>query len=238
MEKFKVLLTIFSVAIAFVVVTVSIDKMQKADKKIEDLETSFLRERDNNRVSKKTIEDLRGETVDLYSRINNLENDLGQAQWDLANERENHEKTKADLSAEVDALKKKRAIIAKEKAQAAASKIEEPTPKSERKETKEKTINGNDRKIDMRVTAYGADCNGCEGKTASGTDYTQGRTLACPPQYDFGTKIEIPALGGTFICEDRGGAIKGNTFDMFHGSSESAASSFGVKYVEGYIRKD
>ncbi|MEH7541686.1 MULTISPECIES: 3D domain-containing protein [Bacillus cereus group] len=89
----------------------------------------------------------------------------------------------------------------------------------------------------MRVTAYGADCKGCEGKTASGTDYTQGRTLACPPQYKFGTKIAIPDLGGTYICEDRGGAIQGNTFDMFHGSSEAATLSFGVKYVTGYIRE-
>lgn len=238
MRRIHVLVAALGVLLLFVCMTVSVDKMRKSDAKIEALENKLAREK---AAHSKTAEDRKmfeDKTVDLYAKINEIENDLGQAQWDLANERENHKATQADqhsqadiiaqLTEEVEALKKKRASIVDKR------KKVEPIEKEEAKPSK---ANEGGREIDMRVTAYGADCIGCEGKTASGTNYTEGRTLACPPQYKFGTKIEIPALGGTYICEDRGGAIKGNTFDLFYGSSEADTSNFGVKNVKGYIRE-
>ena len=42
----------------------------------------------------------------------------------------------------------------------------------------------------------------------------EGTTLACPPKYKFGTEIEIEGLG-VYECQDRGGAIKGNKFDIY-----------------------
>jgi len=73
------------------------------------------------------------------------------------------------------------------------------------------------------VTGYSSTPDQCSGNpfiTASGTRVHRG-TMACPPQYPFGTKIKIKDLG-TFICEDRGGAIKGNHFDMWFTSREEA----------------
>lgn len=80
------------------------------------------------------------------------------------------------------------------------------------------------------VTAY-CGCSACCGKstgiTASGTKATAGRTIAASSQYTFGTKIEIQGYG-TYIVEDRGGAITGNKIDMFFGS-HSEALAFGRK---------
>ena len=80
------------------------------------------------------------------------------------------------------------------------------------------------------VTAY-CGCSVCCGKstgiTASGTKATAGKTIAASSQYAFGTKIEIQGYG-TYIVEDRGGAITGNKIDMFF-SSHSEALAFGRK---------
>jgi len=70
--------------------------------------------------------------------------------------------------------------------------------------------------------------------TASGTRVHKG-TMACPPQYPFGTKIQIKGRG-TFICEDRGGAIKGNHFDMWF-SSRKKALTWGKRLVMAEIKK-
>jgi 3D (Asp-Asp-Asp) domain-containing protein len=70
--------------------------------------------------------------------------------------------------------------------------------------------------------------------TASGTRVHKG-TMACPPQYPFGTKVEITKLG-TFICEDRGGAIKGDHFDMWF-ESRAQALNWGKRIVSAEIKK-
>lgn len=82
------------------------------------------------------------------------------------------------------------------------------------------------------VTAYCA-CIDCCGKTngitASGTQATAGRTIAMSKNYKFGTKIEIEGYG-TFIVEDRGGAIQGTRIDMFFDTHEEALH-FGKKQL-------
>ena len=87
------------------------------------------------------------------------------------------------------------------------------------------------------VTGYSSTPDQCWGdpfQTASGTRVHRG-TMACPPQYPFGTKIEIENVG-TFICEDRGGAIKGNHFDMWF-TSRGAALSWGKRTLVATITK-
>lgn len=233
--------------IVFVTVTVLVDKVRTSNVKITELENDLAREKHNHSVKDEELRKVTNHQETLNVRINELEIELGQAQEDLSVERENHKKTMADshskddvvshLTSEVDKLKKARASIAKQSEAKPKVKAQPEQQIQTANVPDEQPKDSGGRKLDMRVTAYGADCNGCEGKTASGTNYTKGRTLACPPQYAFGTKIDIPTLGGTFVCEDRGGAIKGNTFDMFYGANEADASSFGVKYVEGYIRE-
>lgn len=72
-------------------------------------------------------------------------------------------------------------------------------------------------------------CGKSTGKTASGTTATAGRTVAMSSSYSFGTKIEIQGIG-TYIVEDRGGAIKGNRIDIFF-SNHQKALDFGRRTV-------
>lgn len=71
-------------------------------------------------------------------------------------------------------------------------------------------------------TAAADECGWNTGITSSGIVVEKSRTLACPPEYPFGTKIEIDGYG-TYRCEDRGGAIKGNHFDIY---METKADAF------------
>lgn len=82
------------------------------------------------------------------------------------------------------------------------------------------------------ATAYCA-CMQCCGKTngitASGTKATAGRTVAMPKGYAFGTKIEIKGMG-TYIVEDRGGAITSNRIDIYFDTHQEALN-FGRRTV-------
>ena len=72
-------------------------------------------------------------------------------------------------------------------------------------------------KFTINASAYTAaadECGKSDGITASGIKVGEKRTLACPPSYPFGAKIKIEGVG-TLVCEDRGGAIKGNHFDIY-----------------------
>jgi 3D (Asp-Asp-Asp) domain-containing protein len=63
-------------------------------------------------------------------------------------------------------------------------------------------------------TAAADECGKSDGITASGLKVKEGRTIACPPNFPLGTKIKIKGMG-TYTCEDRGGAIKGNHIDIY-----------------------
>ncbi len=82
-----------------------------------------------------------------------------------------------------------------------------------------------------KITAY-CSCAKCcgktNGRTASGTQATAGRTVAAPSNFAFGTKLNIG--GQIYTVEDRGGAITGNKIDIYV-SSHAAALQWGVKYL-------
>lgn len=71
-------------------------------------------------------------------------------------------------------------------------------------------------------TAAADECGKSDGITASGVKVHRG-TLACPSSFPFGTKIEIDGMG-IFVCEDRGGAIKGNHIDIYMPTKKEAFS--------------
>lgn len=80
------------------------------------------------------------------------------------------------------------------------------------------------------VTAY-CGCVKCCGKTdgitATGTQATEGRTIAVDPSViPYGTIVYIN--GQAFVAEDCGGAIKGRRIDMFFNTHE-AALEWGVR---------
>jgi 3D (Asp-Asp-Asp) domain-containing protein len=82
-------------------------------------------------------------------------------------------------------------------------------------------------------TAAADECGKSDGITASGIKVEEKRTLACPPQYPFGAKIKIEGVG-TLTCEDRGGAIKGNHFDIYV-ETKKEAFAFGRKNLTAEV---
>lgn len=85
---------------------------------------------------------------------------------------------------------------------------------------------------EARLTWY-CPCTECcdeyggKGITASGTYATEGRTIAVPKDIPFFTPIYIEYLGGTYVAEDRGSAIKYTEdgkmkIDIFINSHEQA----------------
>lgn len=88
--------------------------------------------------------------------------------------------------------------------------------------------------FDASAYCKGACCCGkwANGYTASGTVPQAGRTIAAPPEYDFGTEIEIN--GVMYVVEDRGGAIKENKLDIYF-DSHAEALKFGRQQLEGRV---
>lgn len=82
-----------------------------------------------------------------------------------------------------------------------------------------------------KVTAY-CPCSKCcgkaNGRTASGTQATAGRTVAASSQFAFGTQLNIG--GHVYTVEDRGGAINGNKIDIYV-NTHAEALQWGVRYL-------
>ena len=126
--------------------------------------------------------------------------------------------------------------------------IEESKPKSEQELKNEKIINKWKKKQEkmwktlpkekftINASAYTAaadECGKSDGITASGLKVKENRTLACPPAFPFGAKIKIEGVG-TLICEDRGGAIKGNHFDIYV-ETKKEAFAFGRRNLSAEV---
>lgn len=96
------------------------------------------------------------------------------------------------------------------------------------------------RSLRVRATAYYDSGSNGNAYTASGTKTKRSSsgysTIAVDPRViPLGTKVYVEGYGYA-VAEDTGGAIKGNTIDVFfHSSSE--VYNWGVKYVNIYILK-
>jgi len=87
--------------------------------------------------------------------------------------------------------------------------------------------------IEMNVTAY-CPCEQCcgewaDGITASGKP-AEGKLIAAPRKYAFGTVMEVPGYGRA-VVEDRGGAIKGDKIDLLFPTHQDALN-WGRQYVK------
>ncbi|EKE11504.1 MAG: protein YuiC [uncultured bacterium] len=79
-------------------------------------------------------------------------------------------------------------------------------------------------KFSINASAYTAaadECGKSDGITASGLLVKEKHTIACPPSFPLGTKIKIEGYG-VYVCEDRGGAIKGNHIDIYMKTKKEA----------------
>ncbi|MEI8344402.1 MAG: 3D domain-containing protein [Candidatus Moraniibacteriota bacterium] len=82
-------------------------------------------------------------------------------------------------------------------------------------------------------TASADECGNDKGITASGLKVKAKRTIACPASFPFGVKLKIEGYG-TFVCEDRGGAIKGNHIDIYV-ETKKEAFAFGRRSLSAEI---
>lgn len=140
----------------------------------------------------------------------------------------------AEISSEEEALKDK---IAQEELQKEIRAREVALQKKRESENLKKAHSGES--FSAHVSAYtaAADETGGtgDGITASGAHVQAGHTIACPKSYPFGTKVHFDGYG-TYVCEDRGGAIKGNKFDMYM-HTKSEAFAFGRRNLTATIVK-
>ena len=93
-----------------------------------------------------------------------------------------------------------------------------------------------DGKFMINASAYTAaadECGKSDGVTASGAKVRENETIACPKSFAFGTKISIEGYG-TYICQDRGGAIKGNHIDIYM-ETKAKAFAFGRRNLVAEI---
>lgn len=95
-----------------------------------------------------------------------------------------------------------------------------------------RTSNSNEGYTAFTATGY-CPCASCCGKTngitARGTKAVAGKTVAMSSKYSFGTQVEIKGYG-TYIVEDRGGAIQGNKIDIYFDTHQQALN-FGRRTV-------
>jgi 3D (Asp-Asp-Asp) domain-containing protein len=82
-------------------------------------------------------------------------------------------------------------------------------------------------------TAAADECGNSKGITSSGLKVQADRTIACPQQFPFGAKIAIDGMG-TYVCEDRGGAIKGNHIDIYM-QTKQEAFAFGRQSLTAHV---
>lgn len=96
------------------------------------------------------------------------------------------------------------------------------------------------KRLTVNSTAYtgsASENGGYVNCTSTGAIPKAGRTLAVDPKViPYGTKVYIPSLGGVYVAEDCGGAIKGNKIDIFM-NTYSQCVSWGRRNIQVYILK-
>src|SRR5699024_5667489 len=89
-------------------------------------------------------------------------------------------------------------------------------------------------KLKVESTAYGPDCVGCSGRTATGinvSSYKGQKIIAVDPSViPLGSMVYVPGYG-TALAADTGGAIKGNKIDVLVESEKYAAKHWGRKHI-------
>jgi uncharacterized protein YabE (DUF348 family) len=89
--------------------------------------------------------------------------------------------------------------------------------------------------IKMRATAYAGGTYTASGTIARRNSSGYSSVSVDPRIIPLGTKLYVEGYGYA-VAEDTGGAIKGNTIDVYY-NNNGEANSWGVKYVNVYVIK-
>lgn len=195
-----------------------------------------------------------------YEKVNEQKKTIEDKESSLASKQETLDEEKASLESESVALsKKEEEIVAK--AEEAARKKEEKAANKAKETTEKKTTSTNNKqsskpknnntnndkpkntngklqagdKLKVEATAYGPDCVGCSGFTATGMDVRPKngkvpKVIAVDPTViPLGSVVKVPGYG-TAIAADTGGAIKGNIIDVLM-KSEKVTGSWGRQHI-------
>ena len=114
--------------------------------------------------------------------------------------------------------------------------VEEDLLLQKAKEIREKNELKKKNTFTANVSAYTASADECgksDGITASGRKVRAHHTIACPRSYALGTKIHFEGYG-TYTCDDRGGAIKDNHFDIYM-VTKKEAFAFGRRNLTAHV---
>src|SRR5690625_265883 len=120
----------------------------------------------------------------------------------------------------------------KKEEKAASTSSKSNNSKSSSGSTKSSEPSGG-KTMTMEATAYGPDCAGCSGISATGIDLRNGspKVIAVDPSViPLGSKVWVEGYGEA-VAGDTGGAIKGNKIDVLF-PSEAQASSWGRRTVQ------
>ena len=106
-------------------------------------------------------------------------------------------------------------------------------PKS--KSSSSGSSSGNGKVLTMVATAYGPNCKGCSGYSATGMNLKKNPTpkvvAVDPSVIPLGTRVWVEGYGEA-IAADTGGAIKGNRIDVLVPSEAYARSNWGKRTVK------
>lgn len=119
----------------------------------------------------------------------------------------------------------------KDKVVAVGTKASKPKQAPVAKNTSSKPSGG--KTLTMESTAYGPDCAGCSGISATGMNLKGGgKVIAVDPSViPLGSRVWVEGYGEA-IAGDTGGAIKGNRIDVLMPSEAQAANNWGRRSVQ------
>ena len=117
---------------------------------------------------------------------------------------------------------------------ASTNQVKKVTTSAQPTQTESAPSTSNDaRTMTVEATAYTANCTGCSGVTANGTDLhanPDAKVIAVDPNIiPLGSKVWVEGYGEA-IAADTGGAIKGNRIDLFI-ADENEANQWGRRTV-------
>lgn len=212
-----------------------VHKLTEQEKLMEELEkikASISLQQDTLASSKKSLEEKQATLSKEVAALKSEDNEL-----------KNLEETYRKRIEE--AARQQREREAQRKENSAGTQTSTTTAKQEghdNKQVKEQKNTKSDSKSPMKIgktmrmeaTAYGADCKGCSGYTATGMwvgGNSPPKVIAVDPSViPLGTRVWVEGYGEA-IAADTGGAIKGNRIDVLVKSEAYAAKYWGRRTV-------
>ena len=215
-------------------ITDKIDKQEALVDELEEQKAEVVAKKDELKSSEKSLKDKETTLKKEKQKLGSEDSKLASIEQQY---RDEMEAAKEKAAKEQKAEETKVVTAAKKEKAPASSNASSDTPKqAATSETSKKPSSNQGKKepesstgksFTVEATAYGPDCSGCSGVSATGMDLKQKPTpkvIAVDPSViPLGSKVWVEGYG-TAIAADTGGAIKGKKIDVLYPSEKSAYS--------------